>query len=185
MRRIVLTFGLIAGGLLSLMMVATVPFMDRIGFDYGAVVGYTTMVLAFLLVYAGIRSYRDTVGGGTVGFGRATAVGLLIVLVASACYVATWEVVSARMVPDFADRYTAHVLERARASGATPAELDARARELARFREQYRNPFLHVAYTFLEPLPVGVLMTLVSAGILSRRRRRDGLAALDEARAAP
>ena len=31
---------------------------------------YATMVLAFLLVYFGVRSYRDTVVVGTVGFGR-------------------------------------------------------------------------------------------------------------------
>ena len=64
MKKIVLTFGIIAGALLSLMMVATIPFMDRIGFDYGMVIGYTSMVLAFLLVFFGIRSYRENVGGG-------------------------------------------------------------------------------------------------------------------------
>jgi hypothetical protein len=140
------------------------------------------MVLAFLLVFFGIRSYRDQVAGGSVGFGRAFGVGLLIMLVASACYVATWEFVYYRITPDFAEKYAAHVMERARASGATQAELDARAREMARFQALYRNP---LAYTFLEPLPVGLVMTLVSAGILGRRRRPpEAAVALDEARAA-
>ena len=184
MRRIVLTFGLIAGGLLSLMMLGNMLVVDRIGFDHGEVIGYTTMVLAFLLVYFGIRSYRDNVAGGTVGFGRALAVGLLIVLVASACYVATWEVEYFALFPDFADKYAAHVIERARAAGASPAELDARIREMEQFRVMYRNPLINVAYTFLEPLPVGLPFALVSAGILSRRRRRNDSLALDEARAA-
>lgn len=185
MRRIVLTFGLIAGALLSLMMLVSASFMDQIGFDRAAVIGYTTMVLAFLCVFFGIRSYRDNVAGGAVGFGRAFAVGLLIMLVASACYVATWQFVYHRVAPDFVEKYAAHVLERARASGATPAELDAEAREMARFQALYRNPLVNVAYTFLEPLPVGLVMTLVSAGILRRpRRRRDGMVSLDEVRAA-
>ena len=81
MKKTVWTFGLIAGGILSAMMLLTMPFIDRIGTDHGEVIGYTTMVLAFLLVFFGIRSYRDNVGGGTVGFGRALAVGSLIVLI--------------------------------------------------------------------------------------------------------
>jgi len=47
MKKTVLTFGLISGALSSLMMVATVPFADRIGFDKGAIVGYTAIVLSF------------------------------------------------------------------------------------------------------------------------------------------
>ena len=89
MRKIVLTFGLIAGGILSLMMLLTIPFMDQIGFERGEVIGYTTMVLAFLMIFFGVKSYRDNVAGGTVSFGRAFLVGLLITAVASVCYVAT------------------------------------------------------------------------------------------------
>ena len=172
MRRIVLTFGLIAGGLLSLMMFVNMSLVDRMGFDHSLVIGYTTMVLAFLLAFFGVRSYRDNVAGGSVGFGRAFTVAFLITLVASACYVTTWEFVYYRMMPDFADKYAAHEIEKARASGATQAQLDAKAREMASFREMYRNPLINVAYTFLEPLPVGLVMSLVSAGILRRRRER-------------
>jgi hypothetical protein len=81
MKKIVLTFGLIAGAILSVMMLITIPFQDQIGFN-GYVVGYTTMVLAFLLIYFGVRSYRDNVAGGTVGFGRALAIGTLITALA-------------------------------------------------------------------------------------------------------
>ena len=172
MRRIVLIFGLIAGALLSAMMIVSFAFMDEIGFDRAQVVGYTTMVLAFLMVFFGIRAYRDTVAGGSVRFGRAFVVGILIVLVASACYVATWEVMYyGGMTSDFMERYTAHALERARAAGETEAQLAARAAEMRRFEEMYRNPLVNVAFTFLEVFPVGVVMTLVSAGILARIRR--------------
>src|SRR4051794_9724156 len=92
MKRIVWTFGLIAGAVLSVMMLLTVPFMDRIGNDHGEVIGYTTMVVAFLMVYFGIRTYRDSVMGGTIRFGQAFKVGILITLIACVCYVVTWEV---------------------------------------------------------------------------------------------
>ena len=53
MRKVVLTFGLIAGAMLSAMMLVTLPFQDRIGFDNGEIIGYTTMVLSFMLVFFG------------------------------------------------------------------------------------------------------------------------------------
>ncbi len=171
MRKIVLTYGLIAGAILSAMMLLTVPFQERIGFDKGAIIGYTTMVLAFLMVFVGVRSYRDDVAGGRVSFGRAFKVGLLITAVASVCYVATWQVIYYRFAPDFADRYAAYAVEKARASGATEAQIAERTREMAAFRELYRNPLVNIALTLLEPLPVGILYTLVTAVIVSRRRR--------------
>src|SRR5688572_13443693 len=117
MRKVVLTFGLIAGAILSVMMLITLPFQDAIGFDRGEVIGYTSMVLAFLLIFFGVRSYRDNVAGGAVRFGRAFAVGALIAVVASVCYVATWQVVYYKLAPDFMQKYSAHVVEKARADG--------------------------------------------------------------------
>ncbi|MEX2177097.1 MAG: DUF4199 domain-containing protein [Gemmatimonadaceae bacterium] len=174
MKRTVLTYGLIAGGILSLMMVITMPFHASIGIDRLEVIGYTSMVLAFLLIYFGVRSYRDTVSGGALSFGRAFSVGALIVLVASACYVATWEVIYFGTDSDFVASYQEHLLEGERSRGATEAELEARRAELARFAEMYRNPVINVALTFLEPLPVGLLFALVSAGLLRRKELGSG-----------
>lgn len=171
MRKIVLTFGLISGAILSAMMLLTIPFADRIGFDKGAIIGYTTMVLAFLMVYFGVRSYRDNVAGGSVSFGRAFKVGLLIVVIASTCYVATWQFVYYRITPDFMEKYSAYALEQARKGGASEAEIAAKAAEMAKFGELYKNPLVNIGFTFLEPLPVGLLFTLVTAGVLSRKRR--------------
>jgi hypothetical protein len=169
MKRTVLTFGLIAGVILSVMMLATIPFLDRIGFDRGEVIGYTTMVLAFLLVFFGIRSYRDNAAGGSISFGRAFAVGSLIVAVASVCYVVTWQVVYYKLAPDFGAKYTAHVIEQARARGESQAAIDKKATETRQLMELYRNPAINVAITFLEPLPVGLIIALVSAGVLGRK----------------
>ena len=174
MRKIVITYGLIAGAILSLLLLLQVRFWDEIGFDRALIVGYTSMVLAFLLIYFGIRTYRDELAGGRVTFWQACKVGLLIMLIASACYVMTWE-----LTYFFGDggrhmeKYVAYSLEQARAAGATEAQLAEKAKEMAAFSAQYRNPIVNAAYTFLEPLPVGLLFTLVSAGLLSRRRRAE------------
>ena len=98
MRKIVLTFGLIAGAMLSVMMLLTMPFHDQIGYDKSMVIGYTSMVLAFLMIFFGVKSYRDNVSGGRVSFGKAFQIGMLITLIATACYVATWQVVYRKLV---------------------------------------------------------------------------------------
>jgi hypothetical protein len=176
MRKIVLTFGLIAGAILSSMMLLTVPFQDQIGFDKGLIVGYTSMVLAFLMVYFGVRSYRDNVADGRVTFGRAFLVGLMITAVASLCYVVTWEFISHFFMPDFVDKYAAYVVEKARSAGATEAQVAEQMAEMMEMKEMYANPLVSIALTFLEPLPVGLLFSVVSAGVLRRKPSSDGAA---------
>lgn len=182
MKRTVLTFGLISGAIISALMLATVPFMHKIGMSGGMVIGYTTMVLAFLLVFFGIRSYRENVGDGRISFGRALAVGLLIMLITCACYVITWEFIYFNFMPDFAEKYAAFALEEARSHGASAAELAKQAEDMKKFQVMYSNIFFNVALTLLEPLPVGLIMTFISALILRRGRKdlQDGQDAVKE-----
>lgn len=171
MKKIVLTFGLISGAIMSAMMLIALPLQDVIGFDRGAIIGYTSMLIAFLLIFFGVRSYRDNIAGGTVRFGRALAVGALIAVVASLCYVATWELVYFKLAPDFMPKYEAHMLEKARANGEPEEAIARKKTELEKFMVLYDNPAFNVAITFLEPLPVALIVALVSAGVLSRRKK--------------
>jgi hypothetical protein len=174
MKKTVLTFGLISGAISSGLMLATVPFMDRIGFDRGVIFGYTAILLSFLLVFFGIRSYRENVGGGQISFARAFSVGILITLISCICYVVTWEIVYFNFLPDFLDKYTNYSVEKARASGASADEIARLVAEMNNFKTQYSNPLINAAFTFIEPFPIGVLVTLISAAIL-RKRRNDAV----------
>jgi hypothetical protein len=169
MKRTVLRFGLVSGAVMSLLMLATLPFQDAIGFARGALVGYAGMVVAFLVVYFGVRSYRDREGGGAVSFGRAFVVGALIALVSSLCYVATWEVVYFTAMPDFLQKYEAYALQQARSSGESEAAIERKRVEMEEFARRYRNPVFNAAVTLTEPLPVGLLVALASAVALRRR----------------
>lgn len=169
MKKTVLVFGLISGGLSSLMMVATVPFADRIGWEKGEILGYTTIVLSALIVYFGVRSYRENAGGGRLTFGRGFAVGILITLISSACYVGTWEIVYFKLMPGFAEKYAAHMVERAKASGASQQKMDETERKAKQFKQMYDNPAINVAMTFMEVFPIGLVVTAVSAGILRKK----------------
>jgi hypothetical protein len=172
MKKIVWTFGLIAGVILSAMMVLSIRFVDSLG-EGGLLLGYATMVAAFLLIYFGIRSYRDNVLGGSIGFGRAFTTGMLIAAVGGLCYTATWEVMYYKFMPDFGEKYGQRQVEHARQQGKSDVEVAKVQADMKKFAEAYRNPFYNSAMTFLEPLPVGIVISLVSAGVL-RRKRRDG-----------
>lgn len=177
MKRTVLKYGLLAGGLLSAMMLGTLPL--QLDMDRGMLVGYATMVASFLLVFAAVRAYRDAAPGGTVSFGRALAVGTLVVLVASACYTLAWEAAYFGFYRDtFLARYEAHELSRLRADDASAAQIAAKQEEMRRFAVWYDRPAVNAAFTFMEPLPPGLLMAVAAAGLLRRRRSPAGAAAL-------
>jgi hypothetical protein len=173
MKKIVLTFGLIAGAILSLMMLGTLTFMDKIGFDKGEIIGYTGMVLAFLLVFFGIRSYRENIGGGAISFGRAFSVGILITLTGCACYVVTWEIIYFKLAPGFVEKYAAYMVEKLKSSGASQQVIAAKLQEMKSLKGMMDNPLINAALSFIEPLPVGLIMTLISAAILRKKARAE------------
>lgn len=169
MKRIVITFGLISGGVAALMMFATMPLAKRMSYEALTVIGYTIFVACFLMVFFGIRSYRDNVGGGTITFGRAFKVGILITLISCAIYIVSWEFISHRFLPTFFEDYLNHMVEEMRAAGATPDALNQQIQENEQFKQWYRNPFIRYAMTLMEAFPVGLLMTLISSLILKRK----------------
>jgi hypothetical protein len=170
MKKIVLIFGLISGFISSALMLLTVPLVNNgtINNHNGEVIGYTAIFLSFLLVFFGIRSYREN-AGGTISFGRAFSVGILITLISCVFYVATWELVTIKLVPDFMDKYAAGEIASMREKGATETAIAAKKKEMEAMKVMYNNPLINAAMTFIEPFPVGLLVTLVSAGILRKR----------------
>ena len=166
MKKTVLTYGLISGAIAAVLLLAHVPFMD--GGTTSLIVGYAAILLASLLIFFGVRSYRDNVGQGKISFGRGFAVGVLIALISSACYVATWEVVYFSN-PSVADHIFDKQVQELKAGGAPQEQIDATVREVESFKKLYSNPLVNIAFTFVEPLPVGLLVALISAAVLRRK----------------
>jgi hypothetical protein len=65
-------------------------------------------------------------------------------------------------------------VEKAKKSGVTEAQIAEQTKQMEEFKNMYKNPMVNIALTSLEPLPVGLLFTLVTAGVLSRKRRSAG-----------
>jgi hypothetical protein len=169
MKKSVLTFGLISGLIMSVLMDSAVLLSDKIGSGHSLVIGYTILVASFLLIYFGIRSYRDNTLAGQISFGRAFACGILITLITTLCYVATWEVLYFKFIPHLMDNYFTAQIHKVQSSGLDPASTAAQVATIQHSQELYQNPFVNMAYTFMEPLPVGLIMTLLSAAILRRK----------------
>lgn len=169
MKKTVVTFGLISGALSAAMILATVPLLDSIGFEKTDLIGYTTIVLSALLVFFGIRSYRENAGPGRMTFGRGFAVGLLITLMSCVCSVVTFQIVYFKVTPEFGDKFAACMVQRARASGATQQRINETAMRAQNLKQLYDNPLTNATLTFVQPFPIGLVATAISAAILRKR----------------
>jgi hypothetical protein len=119
-------------------------------------------------VFFGIRSYREQ-SGGAITFTRGFQVGILITLISCVFYIATWQLIYFKLQPDFMDKWETYAVEKVRAEGGTPEKVEATRRQMREFKAAYDDPLTNAAYTFLEPFPVGLLVTLISAGVLRRK----------------
>ncbi len=169
MKKTVLTFGIFSGLMISILMGGSLLIANKIGSGHSLILGYTFMVASFLLAYFGIRSYRDNTLGGQISFGRAFACGVLISLITCIFYVAMWEIVYFNFMPHCMDGYFAAQIHRVQTSKLDPATIAAQVAEIRHSQQLYQNPLVNMAYTFIEPLPVGLIMTLVSAAVLRRK----------------
>jgi hypothetical protein len=169
MKKTVLTFGFISGGIMGAMMVITGLIGKNMGFDKAEILGYSTMILAGIMIFVGIKSYRDNTNGGLITFGKAFKVGILITFISSVIYVFVWMILFSTIFKDFMLDYSAAMMEKVKASGASAAEIAAKKEEMLKYVELYKNPFFRAAITFMEPLPVGVAITLIASFILKKK----------------
>jgi hypothetical protein len=171
MKRVIIIYGLISGILVAGMMWTTMPLLKNgtIDFNNGMFYGYTSMVIALSLVFFGIKSYRDNHQNGSITFGKGFKIGILITLISSVMYCISWEICYDTVFSDFGEKYSAHIVEQARNSGATETEVKATSEEVAKNFEMYKNPLIRFGMTMMEIFPVGLVVTLISAGLLRKK----------------
>ena len=177
MKKNILIFGLIMGGILSFNMVYMVnQCYTREDFSGNDVVGYAAMIAIFSFIFIAIRNYRNKYNDGVISFGAAFKMGALIALIAATMYVVTWLFYYYLFVPDFLDKYIPYVLKEATASGASQVELDQKIAEMEKFKGMYKNPLFVILVTYSEVFPVGLIVALISALILKKKANNQTLA---------
>jgi uncharacterized membrane protein YhaH (DUF805 family) len=169
MKKIVLTFGLLAGAINALVATLLTNFGGEDLMHANAEwVGYLVMIIALSMIFVGVKQFRDKQLGGVIKFGKAFLVGLYIALIASVIYVAVWEMYLAISGVDFIAIYQDSLIENMIASGATDSEISSMREELQYYADIYENPFLRTLLTLSEILPVGLIIALISAGLLKK-----------------
>lgn len=173
MKRIILVYGIISGLVVAtLMVISTYHCSSTQDYEGGMIWGYASMLLAFSMVFVGIKTYRDKYNGGVIKFGKAFKVGALIVLISSTFYVVTWLIENYFFLPDFATMYTNSMIAKIQASGESQAVIAEKVADLRKWGELYKNPFINAMMTYMEILPVGLIVTLISALILKRKTQK-------------
>lgn len=168
MKKLILKFGVIAGLIVAALMLGSLPFKENFNLVTGMIYGYTTMLIAFSMIYVAIRQYRDQHLGGSISFRNAFLIGLGITLIASVFYVVAWEIEYRYFIPDFIEEYGRQTIDQLKASGAPAAEIAKTTKEMDDYAVQYKNPAFRIPVTFTEILPVGLLISVICAFILKR-----------------
>ncbi|HEX8268311.1 MAG TPA: DUF4199 domain-containing protein [Flavobacterium sp.] len=169
MKKTVLTYGLIAGAIVSAwLMIAMQIGHENMDGDMGMFYGYTAMLVAFAFIFVAVKSDRKE-NGEIISFGKAFRIGLYITLIASTLYVLAWLVTYYFFIPDFMDKYVASAIEQLRANGASAAEIANERAEMSQYIEWYKNPLFVVLLTYMEILPVGLVLSVIAAAILKRK----------------
>ena len=171
MLRTTLLFGLIAGLITAVNSTVVLALGNPLGHGLvSALYGYLVMILALSLIFVGVKRLRDQAYGGIIRFGPALLAGLGISAVAGLVYVIGWEITLAATHYGFADSYAAATLQEAHARGASAAEIATITAQMQAFKVQYADPLFRAPMTFVEIFPVGVVISLIAAGVLRSGR---------------
>ncbi len=170
MKKNVLVFGCISGVIVSTFMaVSMATLKNNPGFEHSMLIGYASMLIAFSFIFVGIKNFRDKYNDGLITFGKAFTIGLLISLIASTFYVVVWAFEFHFFMPDFMDMYANSMVNELKNSGASQAAIDAQVAEMAKYKEMYKNPVFFALLTYMEILPVGIIVALIAALILKKK----------------
>lgn len=172
MRKIVITYGLISGAIITCLFLISIYLWSKgvITFDNGEYFGYASMLVALSMVFFGIKSFRDNQNGKSIGFWKGVQIGILISLLASFVYAGGWEVyMQADPGNKFMEEYTEHYIAKLKEKGAPQEEIDQTTKQMADMGELYKNPIIRFGMTLTEILPVGIIVTLLSAVILRKK----------------
>jgi hypothetical protein len=169
MQRIIIVYGAVAGvvGIGNTILWLTL-FADQDALAFLEWLGYLVMLVTLSVIFVGIKRYRDRELGGVIKFATAMLIGTGIAVVASTIYVVVWEVYLAVTDYTFIDSYTQYVVAAKQAAGVDAMELQKTIAGMERLRTQYADPLFRVPMTLVEILPLGLLISLISAAILRK-----------------
>ena len=173
MRRIVITYGLISAAISAVMWTGISLFMfHSTDFSGGMLIGYTAMLLSTFIIYFAMTNYRDNINGGEIKFGKAFLLGLYISIIYAVFYVVVWMILRQTILTDFVDKYVAWEMDQIQKASLSQEAIQQKLNELEETKKIFANPATEAMMVFMEPWPVTILVTFVSAIVVSRKKKK-------------
>mgnify|MGYP006170034165 CR=1 FL=1 len=164
MNKIILKNGLFGSIIVSALLVFVTMYMRaNPEKEVSMLIGFTVMTLAFFFLFWGIKQQREA-NNGLISFGKAFMTGFWISLIISTIYVLVWLIILYNFFPNFAEHYTDMAIQK-----ASPDEVAKVTEEMNSFKEMYKNPILVILFTYIEILPLGIVISFISALILKKK----------------
>ena len=168
MRKSVLKFGLLSSLTLVILFAIQFSFENKLSYSTSEVFGYISIVLALLFIYFAIKYYRDSINNGSVSFGKALLIGVLVSLLAGLTFGIINYIYVEVINPEFMTEYYDHMVEKAKSS-LSAAEFQIRLQDMEAEKELFSNSIISSLVMSATVLIIGFIMSLISGLILQRK----------------
>ena len=158
-------YGFLAAIILFL---SALVFGENLSYGAQEVLGYSSMVLSLIFVFFGIKNYRDKENGGTISFGKAFGIGMLITLFAALGFAIIDFVFTTYLNPEFVDEYIGRLILDAEKTFSGD-ELVAKKAELEEYRKSMTS-FAMALLMFATVILIGFIISLISSLVLHKNK---------------
>jgi hypothetical protein len=154
---------------LLLLIIGYLIFNKDTDFSSRELLGYGSIILALLFVFAGIKYYRDTINEGQLRFGQGIKLGMLITLFPALAFGLFSALYVTVIDPGFADTYYQWQVQHLKQT-LPAAEFAAQLKEMEKYKAWGNNPFFQFLVMFLTVVAIGLIITVLSTFILRRNK---------------
>jgi hypothetical protein len=169
MKKAVIRYGLYSAITISVLFILSLTLAAELDYTTQEVIGYASMVVSLAFVYLGIKHFRDRQNNGSVSFGKALLIGILISLFAALAFGILDLIYIKYINPDFTTEYYNRTLADLEAS--LPAlEYEEKRAELESEKALFMNPWFSFLLMSMTVLVIGFIISLISALLLQRKK---------------
>lgn len=173
MKKIILRYGAYSAlfELVSFVLVWLLLTMVRIDIGVQGTIGWVVIVCPLVFVYFGMRYYRDQVNNGSLSFGKALQIGLIMILIPALAYALIETVYVEYLNPKFYENIGKFEIAEYRKT-LSPAALAIKLKEIKQELAMNANPFYNFSMMVLIIYALGTIITVLSALLLMRRDKK-------------
>lgn len=175
MKAILVKYGLIGGFIMAFGFLLSIPLSGSpANYDTMEILGYTSIIIALLAVFFGIKSYRDRQLGGRIQFSKGLLTGIGISAVASAILGLYTFIHIAWIDPDFSQSYSAWEIDKIESSDMSAIEKTEAITSMKELVPKLDSPLIQALIMYGTVFIIGIIVSLISAAILRRDDNNEG-----------